>query len=157
MSSRKLLSEEFRRGGWDVYEVSSIGGDDKAMYEIRPLPGYENNVWEILQRAETLGLRFDPSRPLSITNWEEWSATASGVLAVTTFVAVNLSGFRGNRGEAKRALEEKCSRACRLIGDAVRDIVEGDMGIPTGAMTSSTFSIEFYGDDYTTELDKVPF
>ena len=158
MSSRKLLSEQFRREGWDVYEVASVGGDGETTYEFRPLPGYEEDAFKILYKATNHGLRFaDPRRPFTITNWEEWSAVASGVLVVTTFVHVNLSEFKGDRATTVGALERKCGEAESHIGNAIRNIVENGMGLSVGDWTNSRFSIEFYGDEYPTNLDKIPF
>lgn len=158
MSSRKLLSEQFRSEGWDVYEVASVGGDGDTRYEFRSLPGHEEDVWKLLHKATNHGLRFDdPRRPFTITNWEEWSAVASGVLIVTTFVQVNLSEFKGNREAAAEALERKCNEADRHIKDAVRNIITNGMGLQAGDWTSSRFAIEFYGDEYPTNLDGMPF
>ena len=158
MSSRKLLSEQFRREGWDVYEIASVGGDGETTYEFRPLPGYEEDVWKVLKLAKLHDLCFDdPKRPFTITNWEEWSAVASGVLVVTTFVHVNLSEFKGSREAAVDALERKCNEADSHIRSAVRNIIENGMGLEAGDWSGSRFAIEFYGDEYPTNLDRTPF
>ncbi len=158
MSSRKLLSEQFRREGWDVYEVASVGGDGDTRYEFRPLPGYEEDVWRLLHNATDYGLRFDdPKRPFTIVNWEEWSAVASGMLVVTTLVQVNLSEFKGSREAAADALERKCNEADSHIRSAVRNIIENGMGLEAGDWSGSRFAIEFYGDEYPTDLDRTPF
>ena len=158
MSSRKLLSEQFRREGWDVYEVASVGGDGDTTYEFRPLPGYEEDVWKVLKLAKLHDLCFDdPKRPFAITNWEEWSAVASGVLVVTTFVAVDTSEFKGSRGAAVEALEKRCSEADSSITIAVRNIIMNEMGLGVSGLNKSKFSIEFYGDEHPTNLDRTPF
>ena len=158
MSSRKLLSEQFRSEGWDVYEVASVGGDGEATYEFRPLAGCEEDVWKLLHKATNHGLRFnDPRRPFTITNWEEWSGVASGVLIVTTFVQVNLSEFKGDRKMTEDALERKCREADSHIRDAVRNIVTNGMGLRAGDWANCRFAVEFYGDEYPTDLNDMPF
>lgn len=155
MSSRNLLSEQFRREGWDVYEVSSVGNDEPPTYEVRALPGRH---FDAKYAAISHGLRFDdPNRPFMVTNWEEWSSVASGILVVTTFVPVNLSEFKGSRTAAEKALEGKCIGVYHHIGGAVQNIVENGMGLQVGDWTSSRFAVEFYSDEYPTNLSKTPF